>query len=1560
MPPEVRRYCRCKPTCGKLLTKRTRRDHDAKVPPGTRLRSLSPSPAASPAPSLPVDSEMSSDFPSNPPSPMDLRGQSVSRSPSPMQVEEECPSSDDEDPVFDYLASGSEDETEDPIAPEPLTDAEPDPWSGFDEFQDVDEPLTLDDMADRLAEMLEPEDHLDVNEQRALYDDRNDLLDDKDRDNIRAFSLKLVAQMPRAAYNQMVYTFRHKLDLSSEWVMLHRIAVLARVEPQYYHCCVNSCLAYTGGFAELDECPYCEEPRLSAGGKPRRLFCYLPIIPRLQGYFLNTDWASRLMYRHNYIHIPGSISDVFDGEHYRNLCTQNVVVDGKTLEHKYFSDERDLCLGIAMDSYLLFKRNRGGPSATPIVVQNYCIHPETRTHIHGGLIPVGVVPGPHPPKNTYSFLIPYDDECAKLAVGVKTFDSMTRCEFILHAYNIFEMGDIIAIEKSLNIKGHNSFSPCRSCQIKGVRNVTAGQKIYYVPLTWPNGRTWDPDNLPMRTPEHLEEVVKKLDARKTLTSRNKLAKFHGIKGLPDLRRVGCLPFPKSRPWEGMHLFFENDVPNLVKLWSGKFKGMDTGVEDYEIPDATWELIWQETADAVQHLPAQFVRVLGSNPSYYTAEAWCFWFVFLAPILLEGRFPDPKYHQHLCDFSDIIKVCLQFTVTHDQVAALRIQIVDWVRLYERYYYQFDESRLCACTLTIHGLLHVPDDLLFCGPMWTTWSFFIERYCGFLQKRLRSKRFPWANLNNTILHMAYLQQLGLRYDLEDELSSVVRSKKALNSSGTVYEGYPEAILRVPYKSKFTPDQALRQQVAHYFSQLLGCRPKSVLVLLPAIMPSFGKLQIKDGDSIRSVSACGDGSTAERNMSFVRYEIQVRRTQADPWVVQIFYGQLERILVCVLPNHKDLGMVAGKRRILAVTVTLLPPAIMPTSRKLAAAEENIQLREQLKAQAELIASLERDAAAHRSAARPNKLIPRPEGQAGRSSGYNTRDEMYLEDDADHYNRLFRIVRDHVNQYLNVGLTISKQDKIKVEQTILKITKAAPYFAKFQGSWPAYDMIGGYLRNLRTRRNRDLRDEKAAQSPEPPSKTKSKNKKKANAKFRLDSDESEEEDTAMFTPDSPPPNPKPAKRKNIRSDDERQSKKIKPDPLKAPKIPAKSPSPDLELGWDDLPQNCPACLESLPNAPVPRIVALFVEREALMLEGGSSHPRMPSLEMQLCRAITQENDRSRFERMGLKNKWPTIIDFDALPGRVAALGDNILELIEDADALADSLIWQTFLIHIDHKIFKFARSNAKDGFTYAQLGSRCGYYGPKGAIIIESALTLMFDRTFDLTSQSLYNTLNQLILQNEKAFDKYDDTSNLIELPDFISFILVPFTASLLIAEDLDLDLLDATDACDNSCDFGELMHPEVESGRARGMLEPRPTYDKKAVKPEEVVPLIAPKVEKSAVKAPKSTKSKNPEEAPTTVKKTRKTSAGAEVVNTLAEAETVQPKQNKKNTNSAEFEQPAPKRKKIAKIISIEEFDEPAIKSVKEAEKEEKRKKVVPPKPNAVQSSYGTRSRSTRGKD
>lgn len=188
----------------------------------------------------------------------------------------------------------------------------------------------------------------------------------------------------------------------------------------------------------------------------------------------------------------------------------------------------------------------------------------------------GVIPGPKPPKDLHSFLIPYDAELVQLAVGVPTYDSLTREMFDLHAYNIAAHGDIIAVEKMMNIKGHNSLSPCRNFQIKGARNVTGGEKIYYVPLSSPcdpqeQPSSWDPRELPLRTHDHFLEVIQKIENSQTATAAEKCAKYHGIKGLPAIRRVGSMDLARSYPWDFMHLLFENIIPNLVALWSGKFK-----------------------------------------------------------------------------------------------------------------------------------------------------------------------------------------------------------------------------------------------------------------------------------------------------------------------------------------------------------------------------------------------------------------------------------------------------------------------------------------------------------------------------------------------------------------------------------------------------------------------------------------------------------------------------------------------------------------------------------------------------------------------------------------------------------------------------------------------------------------------------------------------------------------------------------------------------------------------------------------------------------------------------
>ena len=134
--------------------------------------------------------------------------------------------------------------------------------------------------------------------------------------------------MSRVLFDRMQNTFSHKMELDSEWVVTRQIAILTRIEPIVYHCCINSCLAFTGHFTHHQECEICKEPCYAGGLRPRATFVYLPLIPRLQGFFQSPAMIARLSYRSDYKHEFGYTRDVFDGLHYCRLKQQNVVIDG--------------------------------------------------------------------------------------------------------------------------------------------------------------------------------------------------------------------------------------------------------------------------------------------------------------------------------------------------------------------------------------------------------------------------------------------------------------------------------------------------------------------------------------------------------------------------------------------------------------------------------------------------------------------------------------------------------------------------------------------------------------------------------------------------------------------------------------------------------------------------------------------------------------------------------------------------------------------------------------------------------------------------------------------------------------------------------------------------------------------------------------------------------------------------------------------------------------------------------------------------------------------------------
>jgi hypothetical protein len=91
-----------------------------------------------------------------------------------------------------------------------------------------------------------------------------------------------------------------------------------------------------------------------------------------------------------------------------------------------------------------------------------------------------------------------------------------------------------------------------------------------------------------------------------------------------------------------------------------------------------------------------------------------------------------------------------------------------------YYQYSPSRLSTCPLTIHALLHVVDGMEAAGPVWTYWAFPTERFCGRLLPKIRSRRHPFSNIDNSVVASAKLSQIKIMYNLDEELS--LRPKKA----------------------------------------------------------------------------------------------------------------------------------------------------------------------------------------------------------------------------------------------------------------------------------------------------------------------------------------------------------------------------------------------------------------------------------------------------------------------------------------------------------------------------------------------------------------------------------------------------------------------------------------------------------------------------------------------------------------------------------------------------------------------------------------------------------------
>ena len=509
------------------------------------------------------------------------------------------------------------------------------------------------------------------------------LLDKSDLTLLRAYTLKVEDGITNATFNKLRFAFP-QAPLDSIKSTEKRVQFLSGFQPVRYACCISSCVCFTGPFETLQQCPKCKADRYKADGTtPRSYFEYLPIIPRLRAMVANSKYAEKMQYWSNHMHDPTKVTDIFDGTHYTSLLGKFVTIGDEQLPMWFFSDPRDIALGLSTDGFGPFKRRN--KAAWPLILFNYNLPPEGRFRKEN-IISLGSIP--KKPLDFDSFIWPLVQELLQLAVGVTAFDALSRVIFLLHAYLIVVFGDIPAISMVMRMKGHNAIVPCRMCEIQGIRKP--GTNTYYVPLhrsSFPGSPdSYNPSVLPLRDHASFLEQAETVQSASTTNDFDRLSTMFGIKGVPLLSTLSSLSFPTSFPYDFMHLIWANLIPNLILLWTGKFKNLDHDGQDYVIMQAVWNLIGEATFQAGETIPAAFgsrVLNIALEKAHIICETYSIWTLYLAPILLKGRFLNERYYNHFMKLVQLLLRCIDFEITQEQIDDLDQNFQDWVQDYERY-------------------------------------------------------------------------------------------------------------------------------------------------------------------------------------------------------------------------------------------------------------------------------------------------------------------------------------------------------------------------------------------------------------------------------------------------------------------------------------------------------------------------------------------------------------------------------------------------------------------------------------------------------------------------------------------------------------------------------------------------------------------------------------------------------------------------------------------------------------------------------------------------------------
>ncbi|KAF8586809.1 hypothetical protein K439DRAFT_1339935 [Ramaria rubella] len=231
--------------------------------------------------------------------------------------------------------------------------------------------------------------------------------------------------------------------------------------------CLDSCVAYTGPFSNLEECPQCRlghyDPIVleNSNGRikiPAQQFYTIPVSPQLQALYHSPESAHdmghqrwRMYEMFNALDEDGhvlitSYEDIYQGSEYLEVCTRGEI------------QQKDIGLMFGIDGAQLYRDKK---SDCWIYIWIVLELSEELCYKKKHVLPGGFIPGPNNPKEVESFLFPgFHHISALKKEGLKIWDALEKTVFESFIFYYLGAADGPGSIHFTGLIGHKGYHPC--------------------------------------------------------------------------------------------------------------------------------------------------------------------------------------------------------------------------------------------------------------------------------------------------------------------------------------------------------------------------------------------------------------------------------------------------------------------------------------------------------------------------------------------------------------------------------------------------------------------------------------------------------------------------------------------------------------------------------------------------------------------------------------------------------------------------------------------------------------------------------------------------------------------------------------------------------------------------------------------------------------------------------------------------------------------------------------------------------------------------------------------